>query len=160
MILHRFMSEAEYDVLISGGKLLNTTDHHKERGNKTTSVGFCFFPEPPDKAIHWLSGIVNTEVCVTFDIDESLLTESTATYRDHEKDNSEGMSLWELIFSPAPQIFSSVPQIERKEYCMTEYSLKVAKVLSVTTKYRDYFEKILSGEWDEQGTFTARVETD
>ena len=150
MILHRFMSEAEYEKLIAGGKLTNTTDHHKERGNKTTSVGFCFFPEQPDKAIHWLSGIVNTQVCVTFDIDESLLTESTATYRDSEKDNIEGMSFLELIFSPAPQI-------ERKEYCMTEYSLKVAKVLRVTMKYRDYFEKILSGEWDEQGTFTART---
>lgn len=146
------MSEAEYEILIAGGKLTNTTDH-KERGKKTTSVGFCFFPEPPDKAIHWLSGIVNTEVCVTFDIHESLLTESTATYRDSEKDNIEGMSFLELIFSPAPQI-------ERKEYCMTEYSLKVAKVLSVTTEYRDYFEKILDGERDEQGTFTARIKND
>jgi len=153
MILHRFMSEAEYEKLIAGGKLVNTTDHHKEYGNNTTSVGFCFFPEDPDKAIHWLSGTVNTEVCVTFDIDESLLTESTATYRDCEKHNIEDMSIFDIIFSP-------IPVIERKEYCMTEYSLKEAKVLRVTTKYRDYFEKILSGEWDEQGTFTARVETD
>lgn len=141
MILHRFMSAAEYEILIAGGKLTNTTDHHKEHGNKTTSVGFCFFPEDPDKAFHWLSGIVNTEVCVTFDIDESLLTESTATYRDSEKDNIEGMTIFDIMFSPAPQI-------ERKEYCMTEYSLKVAKVLRVTMKYRDYFEKILSGEWE------------
>ena len=151
MTLHRFMSAAEYEILIAGGKLTNTTDHHKERGNKTTSVGFCFFPEDPDKAIHWLSGIVNTEVCVTFDIDESLLTESTATYRDNEKDNIEGMSFLDLIFLPAPQI-------ERKEYCMTEYSLKVAKVLSATTEYHDYFGKILGGEWDKQGTFTARIQ--
>ena len=151
MTLHRFMSAAEYEILIAGGKLTNTTDHHKERGNKTTSVGFCFFPEDPDKAIHWLSGIVNTEVCVTFDIDESLLTESTATYRDSEKDNIERMSIFDIIFSPAPRI-------ERKEYCMTEYSLKVAKVLSVTMKYHDYFGKILGGEWDKQGTFTARIQ--
>lgn len=151
MILHRFMSSTEYEKLIAGGKLTNTTDHHKERGNKTTSVGFCFFPEDPDKAIHWLSGIVNTEVCVTFDINESLLTESTATYRDSEKDNIEGMSFLDLIFLPAPRI-------ERKEYCMTEYSLKVAKVLSATTEYHDYFEKILGGEWDKQGTFTARIQ--
>lgn len=147
------MSSAEYEILIAGGKLTNTTDYHKERGNKTTSVGFCFFPEPPDKAIHWLSGIVNTEVCVTFDIDESLLTESTATYRDCEKHNIECMSIFDIIFSPAPVI-------ERKEYCMTEYSLKEAKVLSATTEYRGYPKIILSVEWDEQGTFTARVETD
>ena len=114
-------------------------------------MGFCFFPEDPDKAIHWLSGIVNTEVCVTFDIDESLLTESTATYRDSEKDNIEGMSFLDLIFLPAPRI-------ERKEYCMTEYSLDSVKVIDATKEYRDYFEKILGGEWDEQGTFTGRIQ--
>ena len=134
MILHRFMSEAEYEVLIAGGKLMNATDHQKEYGRKTTSVGFCFFSEDPDKAIHWLSGIVNTEVCVTLDIDDSLLTESTGTYRDDEKDNIEGMSLLELMFTPAPQI-------ERKEYCMTEYSLETVKVLDMTTKYGNYFDR-------------------
>lgn len=134
MILHRFMSEAEYEVLIAGGRLMNATDHHKEHGRKTTSVGFCFFPEDPDKAIHWLNGIVNTEVCVTLDIDESLLTESMGTYRDDEKDDIEGMSLLELMFTPAPQI-------ERKEYCLTEYSLDVAKVLGMTTEYVNYFDR-------------------
>ena len=134
MILHRFMSEAEYEVLIAGGKLMNATDHHKEHGRKTTSVGFCFFPEDPDKAIHWLSGVVNTEMCVTLDIDDSLLTESTGIYRDDEKDDINGMSLLELMFTPAPQI-------ERKEYCITEYSLNVAKVLDATTKYQNYFEQ-------------------
>ena len=134
MILHRFMSEAEYEVLIAGGKLMNATDHHKEHGRKTTSVGFCFFPEDPDKAIHWLSGVVNTEMCVTLDIDNSLLTESTGIYRDDEKDDIEGMSLLELMFTPAPKI-------ERKEYCLTEYSLNVAKVLDATTKYQNYFEQ-------------------
>jgi len=128
------MSEAEYEVLIAGGKLMNATDHHKEHGRKTTSVGFCFFPEDPDKAIHWLSGVVNTEMCVTLDIDDSLLTESTGIYRDDEKDDIEGMSLLELMFTPAPQI-------ERKEYCLTEYSLNVAKVLDATTKYQNYFEQ-------------------
>jgi hypothetical protein len=128
------MSEAEYEVLIAGGRLMNATDHHKEHGRKTTSVGFCFFPEDPDKAIHWLSGIVNTEVCVTLDIDESLLTESTGTYRDDENDDIEGMSLLELMFTPAPQI-------ERKEYCLTEYSLDVAKVLGMTTEYVNYFDR-------------------
>jgi hypothetical protein len=128
------MSEAEYEVLIAGGRLMNATDHHKEHGRKTTSVGFCFFPEDPDKAIHWLSGIVNTEVCVTLDIDESLLTESTGTYRDDENDDIEGMSLLELMFTPAPQI-------ERKEYCLTEYSLDLAKVLGMTTEYVNYFDR-------------------
>ena len=32
MTVHRFMSEAEYECLISGGKLMNATDHARERG--------------------------------------------------------------------------------------------------------------------------------
>lgn len=42
------MSEAEYECLIAGGRLMNATDHHRERGQKTDSVGFCFFPEDPN----------------------------------------------------------------------------------------------------------------
>lgn len=51
MIVHRFMSEAEYECLIGGAKLMNATDHYKS-GHKTDSVGFCFFPDDPDEAIH------------------------------------------------------------------------------------------------------------
>ena len=58
MILHRFMSEAEFERLLAGERLTNTTDFHGEQGRHTTSVGFCFFPEDPDEAIHWLRGIV------------------------------------------------------------------------------------------------------
>ena len=43
---------------------------------------------------------------------------------------------------------------------MTEYSLDSVKVIDATIEYRGYPKIILSGEWDEQGTFTARVETD
>ena len=129
MILHRFISEAEYEVLIAGGKLMNATDHHREKGNRTTSVGFCFFPEDPEKAFHWLHGIVNTDMCVTLDIDESLLTESTAIYRDPDKDEyTEGMGLLAALLMPCATM-------EKKEYCMTEYSLDVAKVLSATDEY-------------------------
>ena len=49
------MSDAEFEVLTAGGRLMNATDHAKERGQLTDSIGFCFFTEDPDKAIHWLS---------------------------------------------------------------------------------------------------------
>ena len=123
------MSEAEYEVLIAGGKLMNATVHNRENGQRTTSVGFCFFPEDPVKAYHWLHGIVNMEMCVTLDIDENLLTESTATYRDPDKDEyTEDMGFLEAMLMPCPTM-------EKKEYCMTEYSLDVAKVLDATDKY-------------------------
>ena len=56
------MSEAEYECLIAGGRLMNATDHNRERGQKTDSVGFCFFPE-------------------------GLLRESYGTYRDPSRDD-------------------------------------------------------------------------
>ena len=61
--LYRFMSAGEYNALISGQHLTNTTDH-SANGNHTTSVGFCFTSSPPFKAIHWLSGLVDTDYCV------------------------------------------------------------------------------------------------
>ena len=63
MKVHRFMSDAEYEVLLAGGKLMNGTVHGDR--NKSTSVGFCFFTEDPDKAIHWLSGCCYPDWCVT-----------------------------------------------------------------------------------------------
>ena len=90
MILHRFMSNKEYLNLLMGETLTNTTNH-AANGQRSTSVGFCFFIEEPDKAIHWLSTIVSTDWCVTFDIPDQLLTKSRARYRDPEKDLARGI---------------------------------------------------------------------
>lgn len=123
MIVHRFMSKAEYKDLIAGVKLCNFTNH-KERGKLTTSIGFCFFTEDPDVAIHWLSGCAYPELCVTMEVPDSLLTESVGTYRDPQRDN---------LFS------SERHTIDRREYCCTQYSLSAGvKVLAVTERYEKY----------------------
>ena len=85
MIVHRFMSDLEYQRLMDGETLTNTTVHAAE-GRKSRSVGFCFFTESPEEAIHWLSFNVSTDWCVTFDIPDNLLQKSRARYRDPEKD--------------------------------------------------------------------------
>lgn len=126
MILHRFMSNDEYRRLVAGEVLENTTQHHADYGKLTTSVGFCFFPEDPEKAIHWLCGNVFPEQCVTLDIPDDMLTESKATYRDAAHDN---------LFSLRHKT------IERKEYCLTRYSLADGvRVISTTDRYREYAE--------------------
>ena len=61
MVVHRFMSDAEYEVLTAGGRLMNGTDHGAS-GNKSTSIGFCFFSEDPEVAVHWLSGICRSGI--------------------------------------------------------------------------------------------------
>lgn len=124
MILHRFMSNDEYRRLMAGEKLKNTT-HHAAKGKKTTSVGFCFFPEDPEKAIHWLSGNVYPEQCVTMDIPDDMLTESKGFYRDAERDLS----------------VTEFKHIERTEYCLTHYSLADGvRVISTTDSYKMYAE--------------------
>lgn len=127
MIVHRFMSEAEYDCLISGAKLMNATNH-ADNGQLTNSVGFCFFTEDPDKAIHWLSGCTYPERCVTMEVPDTLLSESYGTYRDPKRDN---------LNAPPPK--GGRPTIKRREYCTTHYSLaEGVRVLSSTDRYRKY----------------------
>lgn len=126
MRVHRFMSEAEYDCLISGAKLMNSTDHGRQ-GHKTDSVGFCFFTEDPDEAIHWLSGCTYPDCCVTMDFPDELLRESYGIYRDPKRDN---------LLKPAPS--GGRPTMRKREYCTTCYSLSQGvKVISMTRKYAD-----------------------
>ena len=125
MIVHRFMSETEYEGLMAGGKLMNGIIH-AEQGKKTTSVGFCFFAEDPEEAIHWLSGTCDPEWCVTLNFPEGYLKESESTFRDHERDD---------LFAP---VGGKHKTIKRKEYCCTIYDNKTAQVLCATQRYKKY----------------------
>lgn len=114
MRVHRFMSELEYRRLISGETLHNESCHE---GWLTSSVGFCFFTEDPDEAIHWLSGVTFPDYCVTMEVRPEYLRQSVGHYR-----NPEGGTM------------------EKAEYCMTSYSLKTVMVVAVTDRYRDRAE--------------------
>lgn len=137
MILHRFMSKREFDALMTGQKLVNTTDHGAQ-GEMSSSVGFCFFPEEPSEAIHWLSFIVDADVCVTMEIPGHLVTASKGRYRDVEKDKGS--------------LLSEPPMLWRTEYCLTEYSLQQVHVLHVTDEYKMY------GRFPENASFWERIE--
>lgn len=127
MIVHRFMSDAEHECLISGFKLMNATDHGKQRGQRTNSVGFCFFTEDPDEAIHWLSGCTYPDWCVTMEIPDGMLRESYGVYRDPERDD---------LLSPAPQ--GGRPTMKKREYCLTSYSLADVKIIEATDRFARY----------------------
>lgn len=123
------MSEAEYDCLISGAKLMNATDHSRS-GHKTDSVGFCFFIEDPEEAIHWLSGCTYPDLCVTMEVPDALLRESYGIYRDPKHDD---------LFAPVPE--GGRPTLKHREYCTTQYSLSDGvRVLSSTDRYSKYAE--------------------
>ena len=113
MVVHRFMSKAEWKQLKAGKVLRNSSTH---AGRATTSRGFCFFTEEPDEAIHWLSGIVNPEMCVTMDVRDGLLNEGFGRYHV-----GEGMQM-------------------KKEYWCEQYSVKDVDVVRHSTRYSGYAE--------------------
>ena len=85
MIVHRFMSSEEYGRLVKGETLENHR-HHAKGG--AGSVGFCFTQEAPELAIRWLSGIVDTDYCVTFRVrDKGLLRPDRSHPHDRAADN-------------------------------------------------------------------------
>lgn len=125
MIVHRFMSNEEFAKLTRGEVLRNDSKHE---GWRTTSVGFCFFTEPPSEAVHWLSGVCDTDICVTMDVPAEMLTQSRDTYGDVKKRDLR-------------RITADGPEIERIEWCCREYSLETVKILEWTQKY-DFYSDI------------------
>lgn len=126
MIVHRFMSDKEYKSLMAGDTLNNTTNH-AAKGQSSTSVGFCFFTEEPDKAIHWLSTIVSTDWCVTFDIPDQMLTKARGCYRDPERDK------WPL---------EDTARIWRTEWCLQQYSIHTVRIVKADDQWAKYVENM------------------
>ena len=121
MKVNRFMSAKEYEALMAGQPLHNETNHGA-KGVKSTSIGFCFFTENPDKAIHWLSGLVTTDWLVEMEIPDEMLNESKGRYCDVDRDTGFGMP----------------PMMWRKEYCLTDYQLSQVKILDTSDRYALY----------------------
>ena len=84
MILHRFCSKEEFEAYQRGEVLVNETNHSLHRGYASTSIGFCFFVEDPDEAIHILSGIVDLDYCIKVEVDESFVAKSTGRYGNRQ----------------------------------------------------------------------------
>lgn len=113
MKVTRFMSRAEWDALCSGQTIINNRKHDA----KTTSVGFCFTEDSPEVAWQYLAGIVDADVCVTFDFPDGFLTESTAKYADQSEDAK----------------FADL--MDKREWCCTSYSLADAHSVDVIDPY-------------------------
>ena len=82
MRVFRFMSMDEFKKY-QIGNILSNDKNHRDYGQKTESVGFCFMDCDdycPECAYEFLSGIVSDDVCAVFEVDESLLTKSSGTY--------------------------------------------------------------------------------
>lgn len=116
MILHRFCSNEEYEKYMAGETLVNNT-RHSDRFS-STSVGFCFFPEDPRKARHWLSGNVDFDWCLTFAVPDGMVEPSRAKYADWS--SPEGGSAY------------------KTEYCCQRYDKSHFKLIKATDEFRTY----------------------
>lgn len=125
MIVHRFMSRAEFERLMDGKQLVNESRH---KGFRSESRGFCFTTDDPKEAIHYLSGNVDTDFCVTMNIPDSILRKSKALYRDHQRDDV-------MRYTALPQSADDMPTIEKTEYCCTRYSRSKVTLLGFTTEF-------------------------
>lgn len=123
MVVHRFMSNEEWRRLQAGQLLVNESKH---RGFRSESRGFCFTTDDPKEAIRYLSGNVDTDVCVTMEVPEGMLRKTKAIYRDHKQD---------INMMALPTCLDDVPHLTKTEYCCTRYSLKKVKVIASTTEF-------------------------
>lgn len=165
MILHRYMSEREFEAYTKGKTMRNDTKHGESA--KTTSVGFCFFPEEPEEAHRWLRGIVCDDVCVTFDVPENMVKKSVGTYSDPDKsDNSIGAVLMDIFDHFMGNEMENVVYMEKVEYCCKKYSRKDFKLVKFTYSEKYQERKRLLAEWERpkeelpegmllQGTLTS-----
>ena len=121
MKIFRFMSKKEFEKYRSGEILENKTIHK----GKTNSIGFCFLDAEeyaPEKALHFLSGIVAFDICAVFETEKEL----NKTYGVYAKPiKSTGNFAIDLLYMS----LYYMDNFTANEYCTTEYSNKDFKLL-------------------------------
>lgn len=115
MKIFRFMSYKEFEKYMNGENLYNNTKHKA----KTNSIGFCFFDIndfSPEFAWRFLKGAIFPDICVVFEVDETLLRKGYGIYSDPNK------TLYELM--------NFIPKMIRvSEYCTENYNKEVFKLM-------------------------------
>ena len=127
------MSYEEFEKYINGKNLYNNTKHKA----KTNSIGFCFFDIndfSPEFAWKFLKGAIFPDICVVFEVDETLLKKGYGIYNDPNK------TLYELM--------NFIPKMIRvSEYCTENYNKEVFKLVKYTTNRLDFLKNYKSFEW-------------
>lgn len=120
MILHRFMSRAEYDKYKAGEVLRNDTDHYREGKGGATSRGFCFFTGPVNEWAHRLNGLVTFDVLLTVE------------FSGENLDADVYVSIGRYCDNP----MAAYPQARLyREVCTTAYSRASMRLVSADFSY-------------------------
>lgn len=121
MRIFRFMSNEEFEKYKKGITLKNNKRHE---GN-TNSIGFCFLDEEeftPEKAMHFLSGIVTFDICAVFETKEKL----NKTYGVYAKPILKTGNAFEDLYN---LLSGWGDKFTANEYCVTEYNKETMKLL-------------------------------
>ncbi len=132
MKIFRFMSKKEFEKYKSGEILENKTIHQ----GRTNSIGFCFFNIDdfrPERAMHFLSGIVAFDICAVFETKKKL----NKTYGVYAKPiKSTGNPFEDLL-----NVFAGyMDSFTANEYCTTQYSNKDFKLLKYSKNIWEQWE--------------------
>lgn len=128
MQVFRFMSREEFRKYYFGETLINTKNHHNEFNQRTNSIGFCFLnleDFKPEEAMHFLTGIVNTQICAIFDTDKKLRQTYGRYHCLNEKPKLK-------VFSNYDEMIKYENAFIATEYCTTKYSNKDFKLIRYT----------------------------
>lgn len=135
MKIFRFMSYKEFEKYMNGENLYNNTKHKA----KTNLIGFCFFDIndfSPEFAWRFLKGAIFPDICVVFEVDETLLRKGYGIYSDPNK------TLYELM--------NFIPKMIRvSEYCTENYNKEVFKLVKYTTNKLNFLENYKNFDWRE-----------
>lgn len=135
MKIFRFMSYEEFKKYMNGENLYN----NKKYKAKTNSIGFCFFDIKdfsPEFAWKFLKGAIFPDICVVFEVDETLLRKGYGIYSDPNK------TLYELM--------NFIPKMIRvSEYCTEKYNKETFKLVKYTTNELDFLRNYKNFEWRE-----------
>ncbi len=131
MKLMRFMSIAELEKFRAGELLENTTDFHAEHKQRTDAVGFCFLDYDQydeQEALHFLSGIVNQEICAVFEVDDIVA----------KKGLKKGEGTFAAPMSSITEFFSSM---QVTEYSTKRYSNQNMELLKFADNFEDNYDE-------------------
>ena len=136
----RFMSVEEFDQLLRGKTLYNYKNH-KQLGNHSNSIGFCFMncedftPEQAWRFLRGSGGFGIYDVWVIFETKKKLKI-SSGRYVKYEKTAEEEMEMIEKLpknkkFESFIEYLNNIQTFDATEYCTTSYSLKDFKIIKV-----------------------------
>jgi hypothetical protein len=113
------MSRNEFEKFMKGEQLWNPNTHENQ---KTNSKGFCFLnldEYKPEEALHFLTGIVNFEVCAIFEVEEKILNKTWGIYAKPLEKNYNEESPIASIFKI---LYGYTDSFRANEYCISSYS--------------------------------------